>query len=278
MSLIPLFILCAIALSAVMALAWFVAERSRNSGWIDVIWSFAVGGAGIIAALAPLQGSTEISARQILVAVLAGLWSLRLGGYIVTRTVGGGDDPRYAHFRKEWGDRASWNLFWFLQIQAAAALLLVVTITAAARNPAPGLNWGDALGVLILIGAVTGAAISDRQLAQFRADPANKGGVCDIGLWGRSRHPNYFFEWLGWAAYVPIALSLSDGYAFGFLAFLGPIFMYWLLVYVSGIPPLEDHMLRSRGDAYRTYQARVNAFWPRLKTRQEKRENARGFR
>ena len=38
--------------------------------------------------------------------------------------------------------------------------------------------------------------------------------------------------------------------------------MYWLLVHVSGIPPLEAHMLRSRKDAFRDYQGRVSAFWP----------------
>jgi steroid 5-alpha reductase family enzyme len=40
--------------------------------------------------------------------------------------------------------------------------------------------------------------------------------------------------------------------------------MYWLLVHVSGLPPLEEHMLRTRGDAFRAYQARTSAFflWP----------------
>jgi steroid 5-alpha reductase family enzyme len=38
--------------------------------------------------------------------------------------------------------------------------------------------------------------------------------------------------------------------------------MYWLLVHVSGIPPLEAHMLERWRDAFRTYQARTNAFFP----------------
>jgi steroid 5-alpha reductase family enzyme len=37
--------------------------------------------------------------------------------------------------------------------------------------------------------------------------------------------------------------------------------MYWLLVHVSGIPPLEQQMLKSRGDAFRAYQTRVSAFF-----------------
>jgi steroid 5-alpha reductase family enzyme len=104
--------------------------------------------------------------------------------------------------------------------------------------------------------------IADRQLAAFRDDPANKGRVCDVGLWGMSRHPNYFFEWMGWFAYTIIAIDFSGGYPWGWLALAGPALMYWLLVHASGIPPLEAHMLRSRGQAFRDYQHRVNAFWP----------------
>jgi steroid 5-alpha reductase family enzyme len=43
---------------------------------------------------------------------------------------------------------------------------------------------------------------------------------------------------------------------------LAPVFMYWILVYVTGIPPLEAQMLRSRGDRYRDYQLRTSQFLP----------------
>jgi len=38
--------------------------------------------------------------------------------------------------------------------------------------------------------------------------------------------------------------------------------MYWLLVHVSGIPPLEQHMERTRGDAFRVYRRKTPAFFP----------------
>ena len=88
-----------------------------------------------------------------------------------------------------------------------------------------------------------------------------KGGVCEIGLWAYSRHPNYFFEWMAWLAYPVIAVGLPARNGFGLLAFAGPLLMYWLLVLVSGIPPLEKHMLLSRGEAFAAYQRRVNAFF-----------------
>jgi steroid 5-alpha reductase family enzyme len=99
-------------------------------------------------------------------------------------------------------------------------------------------------------------------LRRFRADPTHHGQVCDTGLWRLSRHPNYFFEWLGWLAYPLLAIDPAGGYPWGWLALAGPALIYWLLVHVSGIPPLEAQMLRSRGERYRTYQARTRPFLP----------------
>ena len=254
----------ALALSAIMAFAWVVAGRTGQSGWVDAIWSFAVGGAGVAAALTPVGDGGAPTVRQGIVASLAAIWALRLGLHIARRTIGGADDPRYAQLRREWGAAFRRKLFWFLQVQAVAAFLLVLSILVAARNPASGLRLGDWLGILVLITSVAGEAAADRQLTRFRANPANKGRVCDVGLWALSRHPNYFFEWLGWLAYPAIAIDPTGTYGFGWIALIGPAFMYWLLVHVSGLPPLEAHMLRSRGDAFRAYQARVNGFWPGL--------------
>ena len=108
--------------------------------------------------------------------------------------------------------------------------------------------------------AFAGEALADSQLKSFRMNPANKGKVCDIGLWRWSRHPNYFFEWFGWVSYPVIALSFD--YPWGFATLLAPLFMFWILRYVTGVPPLEEQMLKSRGDAYRAYQAQTSVFFP----------------
>ena len=252
-------LIVAAVLSAAMAVAWFVAERTGRSGWIDAIWTFATGLAGIVLALLP----TSLGAlRPLLVAALAAVWSLRLGFHIVWRTAHGGDDPRYRQLRVEWGDKASGRLFWFLQVQAAAALILALSIAAAAHRPDSGLDIRDALGVALFAIAAFGERTADRQLARFGEDPRNKSKVCDVGLWGHSRHPNYFFEWLVWVAFAIIAIAPAGQYPWGWFGLAAPVLMYVLLVHVSGIPPLEAHMLRSRGDAFRLYQSRVNAFWP----------------
>jgi steroid 5-alpha reductase family enzyme len=255
-----LIITMSLGLAFAMSIAWLIQRRVSNAGWVDVAWSFAVGAAGVVYALYPLQSGPP-TIRQCLIALLAACWSLRLGLHIAGRTRHGTEDARYAQFRRDWGDAFQSHMFWFLQIQAAAAALLAISMLLAARTPRP-LSTQDAIAVAVLALSIIGEAIADRQLRRFRSDPGNHSCVCDLGLWGWSRHPNYFFEWLGWVAYPLFAIDTGGGYPWGWFALSAPAFMYWLLVYVSGIPPLEQQMLRSRGDAFRNYQTRVSAFIP----------------
>ncbi len=255
MSVVVAIIAIALFCAGAMALAWWVVITSGRSGWADTFWSFTVGLAGVAAALWPLG---ELTPRNWLVAAIVAFWSVRLGLHIARRTLRGGDDPRYAELKRGWGDRYRPQLLLFLEIQAAVALVLAVAVMAAASNPAP-IGLGDALGVVIAIVAIAGETVADGQLSRFARNPANRGKVCDTGLWGWSRHPNYFFETLYWLALVPIGV----GHGWGLVALLAPLMMFVLLRYVSGVPPLEQHMLRSRGAAFAAYQQRVPAFFPR---------------
>jgi steroid 5-alpha reductase family enzyme len=247
------------ALSVLMAGAWVVQQRTGNSGWVDTIWTFSLGLVGAVSAIWPIAG-VGIGARQIIVAGLVALWSIRLGSHIAARSAKITDDPRYAAFAAEWGANSPRKMFIFLQNQALASIPLVFTIFVAAHAPAPALRVQDYLGVLILLVGIAGEGLADSQLKSFRNDPANKGKVCDAGLWRWSRHPNYFFEWFGWLAYPVIGISLD--YPWGWATLLAPIFMYWILVHLTGVPPLEEQMLRSRGDRYRVYQRRTSKFFP----------------
>jgi steroid 5-alpha reductase family enzyme len=249
----------ALALSALMAGAWVVQQRTGNSGWVDTIWTFSVGLVGAASALWPL-GDAAPNNRQWLVAALVAVWSLRLGAHIAVRTSRISDDPRYAAFAKEWGLAAPRRMFVFLQNQALGSIPLAFAIFVAAHFPAERLRWQDYLGAFVLALGIGGEALADSQLKQFRESPGHHGQVCDAGLWRWSRHPNYFFEWLGWLAYPLIAIS--PDYPWGWASLLAPAFMYWILVYVTGIPPLEEQMLRSRGERYRDYQARTSIFFP----------------
>jgi steroid 5-alpha reductase family enzyme len=249
----------AAALSIVMSGAWFAWRRTGNAGWVDTVWTFGVGGIGVAAALLPFGTATT---RRWIVMALIAAWALRLGLHIATRTAGITDDPRYARLVRDWGTDASRQMFLLLQKQALVSIPLAMSVVLAAFNPLPELRAQDLAGVLVFLIGIAGTATADRQLRAFRRDSANRNKVCDAGLWRWSRHPNYFFECVGWIAYPLIAIDLGGMYPFGFVALAGPLCIAWLLIYVSGIPPLEEHMLEKHGDAFRRYQARTSAFVP----------------
>lgn len=244
-------------LSLGMAAAWAVQRKTGNSGWVDMAWSALTGLAAIIGmAFAGIL----TTGPGMLAAVILALWAGRLAVHIGGRSRLAGEDPRYAALIEEWGDKAGQQLFKFLQIQAVVSFILVVSVLAAttAMTDLTGFHYA-ALAVAAI--AVVGEALADNQLSEFRRQNKGSKGICDIGLWRWSRHPNYFFEWLYWCAWPVMALATGNPLAIG-ASLLAPALMYYLLVHVSGIPPLEKHMLASRGERFRQYQMRVNAFFP----------------
>ena len=246
-----------VALSLVMMLAWAVQQRTGNSGWVDTVWTFGLGAIGIAAALWPDPATAN--GRQWLVAVMIAAWALRLGGHIAHRSSGIQDDPRYAHLIEGWGADARKQMFVLLQKQALVSIPLAMTLFLAAHNREPLWRALDVAAVALFALAAAGEALADHQLRRFRSGHPQRTAVCDEGLWAWSRHPNYFFEWLMWGAFALLAIDYS---LTGWLALAGPLAIYWLLTQVSGIPPLEEHMLRTRGEAFRRYQARTSAFFP----------------
>ncbi len=257
-----LIVLVAAGLCSAMTGAWMLQRVTRNAGWVDVVWTFATGAAGVAFALAPV-GDHRPGLRALLVAALVATWSLRLGLHLAVRTARArAEDARYAHFRRQWGAGFEIRLLGLLQVQALAAACLGLSILVAARNPAPAPHWTDVAGAAMLCVAILGETVADRQLARFKSYPPNREAVCDVGLWSWSRHPNYFFEWLGWLAWPLIAIDPAGGWFWGWIALTGPALMFFLLRFGSGLPPTEAAMARSRGAAFARYKARVSAFFP----------------
>ena len=260
--LIP-FIVVLCGMAGVMSAAWVVQLGTRNAGWVDVFWTFGTGAACIIAALWPDgmgPAGAASGARQVLVAVLVGVWSIRLGGYIATRVASDPhEDKRYAGFRTEWGGDFQRNMYVLCIVQAPAAALLSLSIFTASHGGAAQLGIRDLLGALVLIAGIVGEGIADDQMRRFRKT-ASHGSVMDKGLWGWSRHPNYFFEWMVWLAYPVIVFDAAIPWAW--LSLVAPVMMFLLLRFGTGVPALEKTMLASRGDKFRDYQNRVSAFFP----------------
>jgi steroid 5-alpha reductase family enzyme len=173
--------------------------------------------------------------------------------------VGKEEDGRYRKLRRDWGPHAQAGFFLFFQAQALADVVFSIPFLIAMRNAAPFPSAWDAAGLLVWLAAVGGETLADAQLARFRADPLHRGRTCRVGLWGWSRHPNYFFEWLHWWSYV----LLAAGTPWGWLNLFAPALMLFFLFRVTGIPATEARALESRGEDYRDYQRTVSAFLPR---------------
>lgn len=235
---------------------WLLHLRLRNAAVVDVGWTVAV---GIQALAAALLGPGDPT-RRMVVGVVGGLWSARLALHLVRRVASEPEDPRYAEIRARWGGNLRLKFLAFFLFQGVLATALASPFFVAAMDPSPTLHPVFLAGVALAVIAVVGESVADAQLRRFVADPATRGQVCRVGLWGWSRHPNYFFDWLSWCAFVLLALPSP----FGWATIGSPLLMLYFLLKVTGIAATEAHAVRSRGEAYRRYQREVSAFvpWP----------------
>ena len=236
---------------------WFVARAQRNAAWVDVGWSGAL---GLLAITYALLGDAPVL-RRVAPGLVVGLWSARLVVHLVRDRIRSGiEEGRYQALRAWLGPRADAAFLLIFVAQAGLALLLSLPFALVAWNPGPTVHPLEVLGALGAVGAWVGEAIADRQLAGFKARADSAGRVCRDGLWGWSRHPNYFFEWLVWCGFACMATPAPNG---GW-AWASPLLMLGLVLFVTGIPPTERRAVASRGEAYRRYQREVSAFvpWP----------------
>ncbi len=237
----------------VMVAVWAVSMRVANVGYVDVAWAALMAVAALMAGAFGQGGELP----RLLVALLGSLWGMRLSLHLLVRVLHEPEDGRYQALRAQWAGSRS-RFFVFFQMQAVVVALFALPFIAAASRHSPELDGWIVAAVAIWILAVGGEWLADRQLAAFRADAGNRGKTCRAGLWAWSRHPNYFFEWLHWFAYV----FLAAGSSLFWWSLLGPLVMLLFLYRVSGIPWTEAQSLRSRGEDYARYQREVSAFIP----------------
>lgn len=253
------------ATAAALQLAlWLVSQRTRNAAIVDVGWaaSFAL----VVIVWIAVGGWPP--AMTLASAAVTVLWSLRLAGHLIARGAAvGPEEGRYRELRQRWSPHAARAFFVFFQAQAALTGVLCTAFVwsyVGAPRPSAWAVPAQLLGLSLSLIGVLGETVADLQLAAWKRDPGRRGTVCDVGLWSWSRHPNYFFEILVWVGHATFALA----YPWGWLALGAPLLLTASILRVTGIPATEAQALRSRGDAYRAYQARTSALvpWPPRRT------------
>ena len=241
--------------AALMLCLWLLQARIRDASHVDVGWTY---GLGLLAVLYAALGEGDASHR-VLVACLGGIWSLRLGTYLlVDRVLGRPEDGRYAALRSKWGTRANRRFLVFFQAQAALDVVFSLPFLFVVFNGHDGLEPLEWAGAALWAVGLAGESAADLRLARWRANPANRGRTCRAGLWRYSRHPNYFFEWTVWIAFALISTAAP----WGWIGWVAPALLLYFLFRVSGVPATEEQALRSRGEDYRRYRRETSAFVP----------------
>lgn len=249
-------VLSAGVVALALLVVWRIGVRMQDMSIIDIFW----GPGFVLVALVTLAIGEAPLGRRMLLALLVGAWGLRLGIYLARRNLGHGEDARYQAMRRHVGDGFHrWALVHVFGMQG-----LVLTVVSLPVQIGGNLTTETVWAPLVVAGVVVWAiglgfeAVGDAQLARFKADANNAGKVMDRGLWGWTRHPNYFGDacaWWGvWLTTLvhPIAL----------LGAIGPAVMTFFLLNVSGKALLERRMRKTR-PGYEEYVARTSGFFPR---------------
>jgi steroid 5-alpha reductase family enzyme len=244
----------ALAVLAALVVTFGCAKIAHRHNVIDTTWGllFALIAAVTFAASA---GSGDMGRRWLLL-VLPVLWGLRLALHVGRRGLGKGEDPRYDDLlAKARGSRDLYAVRTVYLLQGALALLIAGPILVGAYEPDPivGLAWA---GVALWAVGLFFEAVGDAQLERFRADPANRGKVMDVGLWRYTRHPNYFGDACVWWGIFLVAAERWPG----ILTFPAPVLMTLLLTKGSGVRILERHMAGRPG--WDEYASRTSPFVP----------------
>lgn len=236
--------------------AFAVGHRIGRYNVVDVVWGLGFVG---VAWIALILGDGDALRRWVF-AVLVTVWGLRLSWHMHVKSKGRGEDPRYTDLlERSGGNGPAVVARKIFGIQGASQWFVSLPVQVSAVVGATHGAWIVVLiaGVALWVVGFTFEAVGDAQLRAFKADPANKGKVMDRGLWGWTRHPNYFGDSCVWWGLWLAAASAWPGV----VTVLSPVAMTYFLVYATGARLLEKSMSTRPG--YPGYQRRTSYFIPR---------------
>lgn len=249
--------------------------RTGRMSFVDIAWPFGVALIGVQIALLG-DGNTV---RTLVVSAVYMLIGLRMGVGALTMAKTTGvilktEFPRYVYRRMQLADagEAKARLHMLAEILAqgfANASVLALPGFLIAVNGQATLHFLEILGIGVCLLAYILESAADLQKLKFIS--RHKGGVCNIGLWRYSRHPNYFSEWLVWTGIVVAAApswwavraseELLVWLVLGLGAAMASLMMYVTLVYLTGAIPAEYYSVRKRPE-YQRYQQTTSMFFP----------------
>jgi len=242
------------AVLLVLAATFVASKIAHKHSVIDTAWGLLFAALAVTVFVCSAGEGDPL--RRWLLLILPVLWGLRLAQHIGRRTVGKPEDPRYAELlakAKGNPDLYALRVVYLLQGILAFVISAPILVGAFERAPVWGLAW---VGVGLWCVGVFFEDVGDRQMEQFRGNPANKGKIIDVGLWRYTRHPNYFGDACMWWGIFLIAAERWPGV----VTIFAPVIMTLLLTKGSGARILEKHMSKRGG--WDEYAERTSSFLP----------------
>ncbi len=251
--------------------------KTGRMSYVDIAWPFGV---AVIGLLILLLGDGNVLRRSLVggVYLLIGL-RMGIGALTMAKTTGvifKTEFPRYVYRRTMMEQAGEKHMKFHMLAEIMAQGFANMSVLALpgfmlAINASETVSAWEIAGIGLWAAAYILESTADAQKLRFISKPENKGGVCDVGLWRYSRHPNYFSEWLVWTglvtAAVPSWLALGSAVSMPVWAILGAgaagasAMMYTTLVYLTGAIPAEYFSVRKRPQ-YKAYQQTTNRFFP----------------
>jgi len=253
---IPLFSLAVVTAFVIQWAVFVVAYIRQSEKAFDITGSITYVTVSTSAVLlVPQAGDVSV----LLLALIL-IWATRLGTFLFLRIQKAGKDERFDEIKRSFiRFLNTWTLQGLWVTLTAAAALAAITATKQRDFDIFAL-----LGFLVWVFGFVFEVMADIQKSRFRANPVNRGSFISTGLWGRSRHPNYFGEILLWIGVAIIAAPSLRGWQW--ITMISPVFVALLLSRVSGVPILEKRADTKWGgrDEYEEYKRNTPVLIPRL--------------
>jgi steroid 5-alpha reductase family enzyme len=230
---------------------WFTAAKIRNRlDTVDTAWGLGF----VVAAWA--VAVQEQTSRSFVIALLVSVWGIRLANHIWQRSKIKGEDPRYEEIASKWkGNKWLTAFYSIFMTQGLLIWIVSLPIVMAAGTLRDGMSWLTIFGGVIWLKGFVIEAVADKQLGNFLRTK-NHPKLLQTGLWKYSRHPNYFGELVQWWGIGVIALQA----AYGYIGLIGPLVISILIIFVSGIPPIERR--KANDKEYQDYKRRTSSLVP----------------